>query len=158
MSKNKPVVVIGLMGSGKTTVALLLAQALDLPMSDSDPWLREHCGASAAEIAAQDVGNLHALEARHVLEALRTPQVIAAAASVVENPEVRQALKGALVVWLDAPDEVLKARMKSGTHRPHFDPAAMRARREPYFREIADVRVDVAENKPEEVVARILAL
>ncbi|GAA4075510.1 shikimate kinase [Nonomuraea soli] len=149
---------IGLMGSGKTTVALLLAQALDLPMSDSDPWLREHCGASAAELAAQDVGNLHALESRHVLEALRTPQVIAAAASVVENPEVRQALKGALVVWLDAPDEVLKARMKSGTHRPLFDPAAMRARREPYFREIADVRVDVAENKPEEVVARILAL
>jgi shikimate kinase len=157
MSKNKPVVVIGLMGSGKTTVALLLAQALDLPMSDSDPWLREHYGASAAELAA-DVGRLHALEAAHVLEALQTPQVIAAAASVVENPEVRQALRKALVVWLDAPDSVLKERMKSGTHRPGFDPSAMRARREPYFREVADLKVDVSVNKPEEVVARILAL
>lgn len=156
MSKNKPIVVIGLMGSGKTTVAKLLAQALDLPMSDSDPWLREHHGASAAQLAA-DVGHLHALESEHVLQALKTPQVIAAAASVVENPVVRRALGDALVVWLDAPDKVLKTRMKTGTHRPDFDPAIMRARREPFFQEIADLKIDVSVRKPEEVVAAILA-
>ncbi|MEV0586151.1 shikimate kinase [Nonomuraea sp. NPDC050310] len=159
MSKNKPVVVIGLMGSGKTTVSTLLARALDLPLSDSDPWLRDHHRATAAELAAgQDPSVLHAREAAHVLEALRRPQVIAAAASVVEDPGVRQALhdSGAFVAWLDAPDAVLRERMKSGTHRPGFDPAVMRARRQPYFERVADVKVDVGSKTPEQAAEQIL--
>jgi shikimate kinase len=157
MSRNKPVVVVGLMGSGKTTVALLLAQALGVPMSDSDPYLRERYGRSAAEIAKEEgAGVLHEREAEHVLSALGENQVITAAASTVERPEVREALKRAFVIWLDATPEVLARRMKSSDHRPDFDPSLMKARRDPYFMQIADVRVDVTSTLPQEAADKAL--
>ncbi|MEV1178892.1 shikimate kinase [Nonomuraea sp. NPDC049784] len=153
MSRNKPVVVVGLMGSGKSRAGRLIAEALGLPFSDSDPFLKKRYGGSAAQIAARDgADTLHRYEADHVLHELAgEPEVIAAAASTVEDPRVREALGKAFVLWVDAPDEVLAQRMKSSDHRPDFDPAAMRARREPYFREVANLRCDVGTMLPEQV-------
>ncbi|MGW0805787.1 shikimate kinase [Nonomuraea sp. NPDC002799] len=153
MAKNKPVVVIGLMGAGKSTSGKLIAQALDLPFSDSDRYLQDKHGGTSAPIAAREgVDALHRYEAEHVLDELAgEPKVIAAAASTVENLAVRTAMRAALVVWVDAPDEVLKERMSTSSHRPDFDPAAMRARREPFFREVAGLVCDVSELTPEQV-------
>jgi shikimate kinase len=158
MSKNKPVVVIGLMGSGKTTAGRLIADALHLPLSDSDPYLRTRHGGTAKEIVAREGADaLHRYEAQHVLiELAGEPKVIAAAASTVEDPEVRRALREVFVVWVDADDAVLAERMKSSDHRPGFDPKLMRARREPYFKEIADVRCDVGVLRPEQVRDEVL--
>ncbi|MFI7707954.1 shikimate kinase [Nonomuraea sp. NPDC049480] len=158
MSKNKPVVVIGLMGSGKTTAGVLIAEALGLDFSDSDPFLKAKYGGSAAQIAAREgADTLHRYEAEHVLHELAgEPRVIAAAASTIEDPLVRAALRAAFVVWVDASDEVLAERMKSSDHRPDFDPAAMRARREPYFREVADLVCDVGVMRPEQVRDTVL--
>lgn len=158
MSKNKPVVVIGLMGSGKTTAGVLIAEALGLDFSDSDPFLKAKYGGSAAQIAAREgADTLHRYEAEHVLHELAgEPRVIAAAASTIEDPLVRAALRAAFVVWVDASDEVLAERMKSSDHRPDFDPAAMRARREPYFREVADLVCDVGVMRPEQVRDAVL--
>lgn len=146
------------MGTGKTTTGRLVAEALGLPMTDSDAYLNERYGHSANQIAetlGPDV--LHAREAEHVLDALeRTPRVIAAAASVVEDPRVREALRALFVVWLDAPDAVLEQRMRSSSHRPDFDPETLRARREPHYRELADLTVDVAANRPEPAARLIL--
>src|SRR5690606_7452046 len=151
MKKNKPIVVIGLMGSGKTTFGRLIAEALGMPLSDSDPYLRKKYGASAAEIAAREgVDVLHEREADHVIEAL------AAAASTVDSPRAREAMRGALVIWLDADDAVLAERMRSASHRPDFPPAVMRAQREPHFRELADLRYDVGVLTPEQVRAAVL--
>jgi shikimate kinase len=153
MSKNKPVVVIGLMGSGKTTAGKLIGEALKLPFSDSDPFLKAKYGGTAAQLAAREgADTLHRYETDHVLDELAgVPKVIAAAASTVEDPRVREALRDAFVVWVDADDAVLAERMRSGDHRPDFDPAAMRARREPYFREVADLHADVGVLRPEQV-------
>ncbi|WP_223167089.1 shikimate kinase [Nonomuraea sp. SYSU D8015] len=158
MSKNKPVVVIGLMGSGKTTAGVLVAEALGLWFSDSDPFLKERYGGTAAQIAAREgADTLHRYEAEHVLHELAgEPKVIAAAASTVEDPQVRAALREAFVVWVDAADEVLLQRMRSSDHRPDFDPTAMRARREPYFREVADLVCDVGVMSPEQVRDAVL--
>ncbi|HEX4818045.1 MAG TPA: shikimate kinase [Nonomuraea sp.] len=158
MSKNKPVVVIGLMGSGKTTAGGLIAEALGREFTDSDPYLRDRYGATAAQLAARDGADaLHRYEAEHVLHELAgEPKVIAAAASTVEDPKVRAALRDAFVVWVDAADEVLAERMRSGSHRPDFSPAAMRARREAYFREVADLVCDVGVLRPEEVRDEVL--
>ncbi|GAA3552791.1 shikimate kinase [Nonomuraea rosea] len=158
MSKNKPVVVIGLMGSGKTTAGRLIGTALELPFSDSDPFLQAKYGGTAAQLAAREGADaLHRYEAEHVLQELAgTPKVIAAAASTVEDPRVREALRGAFVVWVDAPDAVLAERMKSSDHRPDFGPAEMRARREPYFREVADLIADVGELRPDQVRDAVL--
>ncbi|MFB4277116.1 MULTISPECIES: shikimate kinase [unclassified Nonomuraea] len=149
---------IGLMGSGKTTSGRLIAEALGLPFTDSDQYLEERHGGTSAPIAAKEGKEaLHRYEAEHVLDGLAgEPKVIAAAASTVESPQVREALGGAFVVWVDAADEVLAERMRTSTHRPEYAPAAMRARREPYFREVADLVCDVGVMSPEQVRDAVL--
>ncbi|MGW3347995.1 shikimate kinase [Nonomuraea rubra] len=158
MSKNKPVVMIGLMGAGKTTSGRLIAEALGLTFTDSDGYLQDKYGAPSAPIAAREGRDtLHRYEAEHVLEGLAgEPKVIAAAASVMENAEVRAALRQAFVVWVDADDEVLAERMRTSKHRPDYDPKEMRARRETYFREAADVICDVGVLTPEQVRDAVL--
>jgi shikimate kinase len=161
-----PVVVMGLMGAGKSTVARLLAQALDRPMRDSDADLESRYGTTAATMAAE-VGaeELHAREALVLREALGSDPVpvIAAAASTVDDPESRGALGPAFVVFLDGPPELLAGRMKSSQHRPHFKPdlvemlTEQRARRLPHFREVADLTVDTSAHAPEEIAAAVLA-
>lgn len=157
MSKIKPIVVIGLMGSGKSTVSRLLADALGLPVTDSDAFLRARTGLTAAEIAVRHGADvLHEHEAEHILEALNGPKkIIAAAASTVERADVRKAMKAAYVVWLDADPAVLAERMRSSAHRPPFDPAAMRAGREPYFRQVADLTCDVATMTAQQIAETI---
>ncbi|GII59634.1 shikimate kinase [Planotetraspora thailandica] len=160
-----PVVVTGLMGAGKSTVARLLAQALDRPMRDSDADLESRYGETAAAMAA-DVGadELHAREALVLRDALASGAVpvIAAAASTVDDPESRAALGSAFVVFLDGPPDVLAERMRSSPHRPHFKPdlaemlTEQRARRLPHFQEVADLTVDTSAHTPEEIAAAVL--
>ncbi|WP_281429310.1 shikimate kinase [Nonomuraea harbinensis] len=158
MKKNKPIVLIGLMGSGKSTTGRLIAEALGLPFSDSDSFLRSRYGGPSAEIAAREGADvLHEREAEHLIEELAgEPKVIAAAASTLDDERAREAMRAATVIWLDADDEVLTQRMRTSDHRPEFAPAALRARREPYFREVADLKYDVGVLKPEEVLAAVL--
>jgi len=158
MWKNKPIIVIGLMGSGKTTVGRLLATSLGLPFSDSDMFLEQRYDTSAAEIVERDgAAGLHPLESEHVrTELTGEPKVIAAAASTLEDAEVRALLRDPVVIWLDAADEVLAERMRSSDHRPPFSPADMRARRGRFFQEVADLTYDVGVMTPEKVVAAVL--
>ncbi|MFF4775493.1 shikimate kinase [Microtetraspora fusca] len=161
-----PIVVTGLMGAGKSTVARLLADALGRPLRDSDDELLERYGMTAADIAA-DLGaaELHAREASLLLEALAGDPsvVIAAAASAVEDAAARRALGQAFVVFLDAPPAVLAERRLRGTHRPRFarEPAEAlterRKRRLAYFSEVADLTADSSRQAPEEIAARALA-
>ncbi|GGL41962.1 shikimate kinase [Planomonospora parontospora subsp. antibiotica] len=164
---NRPIVVTGLMGAGKSSVARILAAELGRELRDSDPDLSaRYGGATAAQTAEREgVEELHRREAEHLRESLaeQPPPVIAAAASVVEDPACRAALASALVVWLDAPAEVLAERMLSGGHRPHFEPdldvmlAKQRARRGPFFAEVADLTFDVSAAEPAEVASSVLA-
>jgi shikimate kinase len=164
---SQPIVLVGLMGSGKTSVGTRLAEALGWQFRDSDWGLERRYGQTAAQQAKRyGAGVLHEREAAVVREglAVRPPAVIAAAASVVEDPPTRAALGSAYVVWLDAPPEVLAARIgPGGDHRPHYDPdpvvmlSRQREQREPWFREVADLVVDVSDSDPDEVTARIVA-
>lgn len=163
---TRPVVLVGLMGSGKTSVAGRLAAALGRQLRDSDADLEAEYGDTAAELVAERGREvLHDREQRHLLDALaeQPPPVVAAAASVVDDRSCRTALDPAFVVWLDAPPQVLAARMRDGEHRPHYDPDLERMlstqhdRRAPGFREVADLIVDVAEPSPDEVAQTILA-
>lgn len=158
-------VITGLMGAGKSTVAHLVADALGRRIRDSDADLRERYGLTAAEMAATlGADALHEREGQVLRDALtaRPALVVAAAASTVEEARSRRALKQAFVVFLDGPPAVLATRMLSSAHRPHFQPdlermlTEQRARRLPYFLEVADLTVD-ATRPPEEIAAGILA-
>ena len=162
----RAVVIVGLMGSGKTSVAGRVARALGRRLYDSDEDLQEWYGRSAADhVDEYGAELLHTRESDQLRRALAQdpPPVIAAAASVVEDPANRAALAEAYVVWLDAPAPVLAERMRGGVHRPHFgaDPEKLltrqRERRAGWFAEVADLVVDVGQVGPDQASAMILS-
>jgi shikimate kinase len=157
------VVLLGMMGAGKSTTGAALARRLGWRLCDSDQELEARTGASGAVLAARDgIPALHELEAQLLLEALEAPDpsVVTAAASVVDSLRCRAALRHTrLVVWLQVPTEVLVQRARSGSHRRPAAPTAVRAaleQREQFFGEVADLRLD-ATAATEHLVEAILA-
>jgi shikimate kinase len=145
-----PIVILGLMGAGKTSVATLFASRWGRALRDSDIDLEARFGRTAAVLAAElGKDGLHDLEAEHLLQALdeRPAPVVAAAASTVERADCHHALGAALVVWLDGSPRTLAARHALGGHRPLYGSDVldmlvdMDSRRRPLFEAIADVRV-----------------
>ncbi len=160
------VVLVGAMGSGKTTIGVPLARSLNRPLVDNDQQLADHSGTTAAELAEREgVDALHHAEAENLLAALRAPaeSVITAAASTIVSREVRDALQqDAFVVWLRADPAALAARLATSETRPFSsgDPArvvAQQAReRDPLFAQVADLVVEADRLTPGAVVAQIL--
>ena len=146
------IVLLGLMGAGKTTTGAGLAEHLRIPFIDSDDVLRFSTGRNAAETADGDgVDALHAIEAETLLSCLgrHGSSVIAAAASVIESPRCRAALADHICVWFDADAATLAARQKRAEHRRDLDDAeaelaALKRRRDPFYAALALVRIDTA--------------
>ena len=148
------VALLGLMGSGKTSVGAALASSLGWAHRDSDADIAAETGRSARAIAATDgIDHLHELEARHLLRALADPEdsVISVAASTIDDPVTRAALRdpGVRTIWLRASPATLAGRVHAGDHRPEFGPGlvgvleAQAARRGPWFASVSDEIVDV---------------
>ena len=170
-SPIRHVVVMGLMGSGKTTVGRALATRLGWPFDDSDDALAESTGGTAREIHANvGTARLHQLEAAHLRAGVRSPDrsVITAAASVVESPRCVAMLErpDVLVVLLRASVPTLVRRFERESHRPLLgaDPETMfqtqTELREPILERLADFVVDVdAADSPERLgrAARAIA-
>ena len=118
------VVLVGLMGSGKTSIGKPLAARLGRRYVDNDQELQRRTGRTAREIAATDgIERLHAEEAAALLDALgREPAaVVGAAASVIESTAVREKLRDQFVVWLDTDIDVLARKVRAKTHRPYAE-------------------------------------
>jgi shikimate kinase len=161
------IVIVGLMGSGKTTLGAALAERLGWPLIDSDAQLVASTGQTAREIHdAHGTAALHAAEADALLEALAAPggRVICAAASVIENPGARAALSepGLIVIWLRGSPKVLAARFADLPHRPIYGPdpeavAREQARvRDPLFAALDPIVIDVDGRSPAKVVEAAL--
>ena len=162
------VVLVGLMGSGKTTVGRALAAALGLPFSDSDASIERERGSTVQELADElGVEEMHELEARHLLRALGAPEpsVIAAAASTIDDPACRAALAapGVRTIWLKAAPDVLAGRFDRQRHRPRFgrspgDLLAEQAEeRDELFRLLHPIELETGEQSPSQVVELALA-
>lgn len=154
MPTDRHIVLLGLMGAGKTSVGRRVAERLGRPLIDGDERLEAaNSGRTAAQIAdAEGIEKLHELEAGIAFEALAepTPSVIGPAASVIEVDAVRDALAGHLVVWLTAPAEHLAEKAVKKDHRPLLDdgdPVELfrhqLAVREPLVLPLADLVIDV---------------
>ena len=146
------VVLVGMMGVGKTSVGRRVADALARPFSDSDAEVEARTGRTVRQIFETDgEAAFRALETSVLADALASvePHVIAAAGGVVLAAGNRRLLRSAgTVVWLQAPVVVLVDRVATGHHRPAVedDPEASLTRMEharaELYAEVADVVID----------------
>ncbi len=160
-------VLVGMMGTGKSTVGRIVAERLGLAFHDTDDLVEARAGRSVRELFAQDGEEaFRRLESEVLADALAAedPSVVAAAGGVVLRPENRAALAGAdaRVVWLCAEPETLLDRVRNGMHRPLLDGdpegtlRRMYTDREPLYREVADAIVSVDNRSIHEVVEAVL--
>ncbi len=163
---GRRILLVGMMGAGKSTIGRELARLTGWPFLDNDALLRELTGREAAAIDAADgEAALHAAEAEalHVALARPGPAIIAVAGSVVDQPAERERLAGAgHVVWLHARPEILRGRIGSGASRRDEAVdlawlAAHATEREPRYRAVADQVVDVENRRPRIIAREILA-
>jgi shikimate kinase len=158
-------VLVGSMGSGKTTIGSLVADIIGLALVDSDRELAAE-GDQASTIAReQGVAALHRRECTQLLAALAAPEpaVVAAAASTIEAPGCREALAGHVVAWLRADPATVASRLEDGVHRRDLGPdrvgalRALAARRDPLYAAAADVTVDVDTMSAADAAAAVAA-
>jgi shikimate kinase len=166
---DRHVVLLGLMGAGKTSIGKLVAERLGRPLIDGDERLAELTGGRTAAEVAEERGleALHTMEADIAITALTTagPAVIGPASSVCESAAVRDALAEHLVVWLRAPVDYLVANATKKSHRPLLDrgdPAELfeeqLAVREPLVLPLADLILDVSALTKAEAADEIAAI
>ena len=147
-SISRPIVLIGLMASGKTTVGRMLAARLQVPFVDNDDMLVRRTGRLARDIAERDgLTALHQEEVEALVAAVGgpAPAVVGAAAGAACSPAAAAALAAGFVVYLHADPAALAARLAhepDDGHRPHLDLAEQYRERDPIYRGLADVVVD----------------
>lgn len=131
---SRPVVLVGLMGAGKTSVGRRLAQILDLPFADSDHEIETVSRMSVPELfEAYGEAEFRALEQRVVTRLVTdVPAVIATGGGAFMNPDTRAViLANAVSVWLKADLDTLMERVSRGSNRPLLkaqDPRAVMRR------------------------------
>jgi shikimate kinase len=161
---------IGYRGSGKTTVARLLARQLGWSWLDADAELEDRCNASIRAIfAAEGEAGFREKESAVLAELCKLDRhVIATGGGVVLRPENRQRLRAAgRIIWLAAEPQTLWKRMQQdvGTmqRRPDLSQGGLAEIeellkiREPLYASCADMTVDTTARSPEEIAALILA-
>ncbi len=153
---------VGMMGSGKTTVAPVVASLLDLPCHDTDDLVAIRAGRPAADLVAADEPRFRAMEAAVVASLAGADAVVACGGGVVlDGGTVALMRESGVVVLLDAPREVLATRVAGGSGRPLLgdDPEEALARiareRDGRYRAAADAVVD-GTGSPDEVARRVV--
>ena len=117
----RSIVLIGLMGAGKTAVGRRLANRLDLPFIDADTEIEVAAGASISEIFAEHGEAYFRQGERKVIARLleNGPQVLATGGGAYVNPDTRANIKAhGLSVWLKADIKVLMKRVGRRDNRP----------------------------------------
>jgi shikimate kinase len=116
-----PIVLVGLMGVGKSTVGRRLAKRLKLPFVDADEEIERAAGMKIAEIFDRYGEPYFRDGERRVIHRLidGNPKVIATGGGAFINDDTRALiLDQATAIWLDAPEDVLVARVRRRDTRP----------------------------------------
>jgi shikimate kinase len=169
---HAPIFLIGYRGTGKSTVAALLAERLGWQSVDADHEIERRAGKSIAAIFADEgEPGFRDLETQVVTEfAQLRSAVIAVGGGAVLRPENRAAIRGAAaVVWLTASADTIESRLaadaRTAQRRPNLTIAGGRAEieellaaREPMYRECATLTVATDGKTSVDVANEIFAL
>jgi shikimate kinase len=163
---GRTIVLVGLMGAGKTKIGRRLAARLDLPFFDSDTEIEAAAGETIQEIFRNRGEAVFRDGERRVIARLLTQptHVLATGGGAFMDPATRVVIsRHAVSVWLRADLEVLLARVSRRNNRPLLqerDPRAVLAelieRRYPVYAE-ADLTIDSGDGAPELTVTRTIA-
>jgi shikimate kinase len=159
-------VLVGLMGAGKTAVGRRCAQLLGRDFVDTDDVVVQLAGMPVPEFfSAHGEPAFRALEAQAVADVCASPAplVIGCGGGTVVDPDNRRRVGSAgFVVWLRAPVTVLSERVGEGADRPLLagDPRGSLTRllalREPAYEAVADAVVDTEGRTVDDVATAVL--
>ena len=163
---RRSVVLVGMMGAGKSSIGRRLAQHLGIPFVDADLEIEKAAGMSIPDIfATHGEADFRAGEARVIARLLDSgPQVLATGGGAFMNPNTRAAIgaKGASV-WLNAEFAVLMRRIKRRQDRPLLktdDPGAtlqaLITERYPVY-QLADLTIQSREIPHDKIVEEIVS-
>jgi shikimate kinase len=167
--KSGPIVLIGLMGAGKSAVAAILSQRLKLPLADLDAMIEARAGCPVAEIFGREgEAAFRRREHEALVEALAKPGatgVLASGGGVVLLPENRALLRERCqVVWLEVSPRESARRVGGGAaSRPMLGAGPIEGRleallreRAPLYETMADLRIPTEGRMPAEVAEAIV--
>ena len=163
---RRSIVLVGMMGVGKSSIGRRLGARLGLPFVDADAEIEKAAGMSIADIFARHgETDFRSGEARVIARLLEGgPQILATGGGAVMNADTRAAIKAkAISVWLSADFDVLMRRIaKRKNDRPMLqtpDPAAtlrrLMSEREPVYAQ-ADIAVQSREVPHDAIVTQIM--
>lgn len=158
---------VGMMGSGKSTVGAALAELLGWEALDTDTLIERDAGEHIAELWRREgEAAFRAKEAEVIarVAAGDDRRVVSVGGGAVLHPGNRAQIGASgLVVWLRADPATLLSRVGSGAERPALggDPRATLARidadRRPFYRQVADLVVDVDGVAPADAAQTIIS-
>lgn len=161
----KNIILVGFMGTGKSTVAVELVKRGNHRLLDLDAEIERQSGLSIREIFRQQGENVFRDSESSALSALRglNGLVVATGGGVMGRPENRELIRSiGRVVYLRTPFTTLQKRLKLSSDRPLVKEEpdwnaleALLLSRIPFY-ETADLIIDTNDKKPEEIATEIL--
>jgi shikimate kinase len=166
-TSTKHLVLVGLMGAGKTTVGERCAELLSRPFVDTDDLVVAAAGIPFDELwATEGERGFRARERVAVADAVASPEplVISCGGGTVLDPDNRRSLRArAVVVWLKATSAALASRLMDDDTRPLLaggDRTAtlerLSAQREPAYEGVSHVQVDTEGRTVDEVAVVVV--
>jgi shikimate kinase len=163
---DRTVVLVGMMGAGKSCIGRRLASRTGMAFIDADTEIEKAAGCTVAEIFARYGAAAFRDGERRVMARLlqEKPAILAAGGGAFIDPDTRALIRTqAISVWLRADLDTLVARTKGRSHRPLLnsgDPRATLADlmdvRYPIYAE-ADITIDTGVDNPNLTCTRVLA-
>jgi shikimate kinase len=158
-------VLVGMPGSGKSTIGRRLAKAMGMPLLDTDAKIVEETGREVADIFATDgEREFRRIEEDVVRRVLAEHDgIVSLGGGAITSPGVREALAGHAVIFLEISAAEGIRRTTGGTVRPLLagdDPAQkyrdLMSQRVPLYRRVATMRVNTNRRNPGAVVRYIV--
>ncbi|HAG05177.1 MAG TPA: shikimate kinase [Lachnospiraceae bacterium] len=165
MKKFKNIVLIGFMGSGKSTVGRRLSMLLKRELIDTDDFIEKREGMKISEIFEEKGEPYFRQIESELCKRFNAPasKIIATGGGVIRNDENMRALKeGGCVVYLCATPEAILKNLQYDNTRPLLAGENKQERvrelmeqRRPFYEKYADITIDVSEREIEETISEI---